>query len=572
MGSLQLTTTSETARTAPLDGRRPDRLGTLTAVLAVLVFSFAGCSTDRADWRARESQQLFAKWDTARSPGCAVAVLRNDSILFQGGYGSAELKSRRSIGDATAFGLASMSKQFTAAAVGMLVLDGKLSLNDDVRKHIPELPSYGHPLLLRDLIYHTSGLRDYISLTEDLSDYATSGQPSGDRGTLALLARQKALNFQPGTQFSYSNSNYFLLSIVVKRATGVSLGQFAHDRIFRPLGMKNTFFRDNPPENPADRAIAYETSEGQRFAAVKPSKSNGLVGDAGVVTTLSDLVLWDREFYRSSLGGRPLHDLLSTRGKLRDGTSLTYAFGLYVEDSPAGPKIYHGGNGDGFRTRFVRYPNQHSSIICLCNLSDVPTSQLVDRLTAIYLGQEQRPTTRMPSPEELRRVEGFYRDSSTMGIWSFKADGTRLVATLLGIPGERTLVATESQEFATADGSFNARFDAPAQAVEIREYGRPGTNFVRVQLSPPGNLGDYAGRYDRDELDQTYEIAVVDGRLAVLSPKAAATKLSPTVTDSFTGFGNYFFFQRKDGAVTGLILGENTGRVRNLALKRDLDK
>jgi hypothetical protein len=159
-----------------------------------------------------------------------------------------------------------------------------------------------------------------------------------------------------------------------------------------------------------------------------------------------------------------------------------------------------------------------------------------------------------------------------MGIWPFKADGTRLVATLLGIPGERTLVGIGAREFATADGSFKARFDVPARAVEVREYGRPGTNFVRVQLYPPKNLGDYAGRYVCDELDQTYEIAVVHDRLAVLSPKAAATKLSPTIADSFTGFGNYFFFQRKDGAVSGLILGENTGRVRNLALKREVDK
>jgi CubicO group peptidase (beta-lactamase class C family) len=545
------------------------RLTALAAALPLLVFSLAGCS------EKAKASRLFAQWDTARSPGCAVDVLQNDSPLFQAAYGSADLKSRRPIGQRTAFELASMSKQFTAAAVGKLILDGKLSLDDDVRKYIAELPDYGRPVLLRDLVYHTSGLRDYISLTEDLSDYMIHGGRRGESEMLALLARQKALNFQPGTQFSYNNSNYFLLSIVVKRATETSLGKFVEERLFKPLGMTNTFFRGYPPANPPERAIPYEPSEAHGFIEAEQSQEaagDETVGDGGVVTTLSDLAIWDREFYRSSLGGAPLRDLLVTPGKLRDGTPLTYAFGLYVEDSPAGPKIYHGGNAGGFRTRFVRYPNRHLSIFCLCNVSDVPTGQLVEGLTAIYLGPGRRSTPRTPSVEELRRGEGFYRDPSTMGIWSFKRVGARLVGKLLGIPGERAFVGIAAQDFATEDGSFNARFDATGNVVEIREYGRPKTAFVRTALSRPSNLADYAGRYFSDEIDASYEFAVVGGQLAVLSPKAAASKLTPTVADSFTGFGNYFSFERDSGAVARLILGENTGRVRNLELKKEPGK
>jgi hypothetical protein len=142
----------------------------------------------------------------------------------------------------------------------------------------------------------------------------------------------------------------------------------------------------------------------------------------------------------------------------------------------------------------------------------------------------------------------------------------------LGIPGERALVGTATGEFATEDGSFTARFDSAGNFVEIREYGRPKTTFVRTALSKPSNLAEYVGRYSSDEIDASYVFAVVDGQLAVLSPKAAASKLTSTVADSFTGFGNYFFFERKSGAVARLILGENTGRVRSLELKKEPGK
>ena len=545
----------------------------LTVVPAALALVFAACSPPGPDPRATATARLFAEWNSLESPGCAVGVIQNDAFLLRRYYGLADLTRHVPIGPDTVFSLASLSKQFTATAIGLLVVREKISLDDDVRKYIPELPEYGEPVLIRDLIYHTSGIRDYISMSEDLSDFGRLDRPHTQGDFLSLLARQKALNFPPGTQFSYNNSNYFLLGIVVKRVTGTSLREFAEKEIFQPLGMKNTRFEDDYREVVHNRAIGYEPSGNNGFSVVRSYFDQ--VGDGGVQTTLNDFALWDREFYRSVLGGQDLHRLLMTTGKLRDGTKLNYTFGLYIDPSPVGPRIYHGGNDAGFRTRLLRYPAQHFSIVCLCNLSSVSTNPLAERIADIYLGgSSAERVTEVPVPaQKVRELEGFYRDPSTSGIWSFQAKGDRLIGNLVGVPGERRLMPTGPEDFSTAEGSFKARFDVAHQTVQISEYGAPATVFSRVKLAAPANLGDYAGAYFSSELDTTYEFAVRKGQLTVLSPRAAAAPLSPTVADSFTGFGNYFSFERsKEGAIVGLRLGENTGRVRNLEFTKIQNK
>lgn len=537
--------------------------------LSALLF---GCSNRDRDERAAKVDDLFASWRTPRSPGCAVGVLRNGEFLLRRGYGSADVEQQTPIGPDTVFYLASMSKQFTAASIGLLITKGKLSLDDDVHKYLPELPNYGDRILVRDLVYHTSGIRDYISLTEDLSDFHTPAAPTR-RDYLDLLLRQKALDFPPGTQFSYNNSNYFLLGIVVERVAGMSLREFADKNIFEPLGMHHTHFEDSPSEIFDRQASGYEPAGtgvwGPRFSAVKVSFAE--VGDGGLFTTLDDLALWDEEYYAEKLGGASLHNLLLTTGQLRDGTKLNYAFGLYIAPSGHGMEIYHGGNDFGFRTRIARYPEYHTSIICLCNLSTISTDPLARSIGNIYLGEPSAIPVRQVfvSPGTLNRLEGSYRDRSTSGIWAFKVRNGQLIGNLLGIPGERVLLATGPLSFSTSNELFKAMFSPSSGSVEIAENNAPPRTFSRVELAQPKNLNDYVGRYGNRELDATYEFAIRDGVLTVLTPKVAAAPLEPTIADGFTGYGNYFLFQRRaDNSVIGFLLSENTGRVRNVEFRR----
>ena len=543
-----------------------------TIIFLSLAVLLCGCSHRDRDERAAKVDDLFAPWSSPRSPGCAVGVLRNGEFLLRRGYGSADLNHHDLIGPNTVFDLASMSKQFTAASIGILVTQGKLSLEDDVRKYLPELPDYGDKILVRDLVYHTSGLRDYISLTEDLSDFHSAATPT-KHDYLDLLVRQKALNFPPGTQFSYNNSNYFLLGIIVERVTGMSLREFADKNIFEPLGMHHTHFEDSPSEVADRQAIGYEPAGrgfwGPRFSPVKVSFAE--VGDGGLFTTLDDLALWDQEFYVGRLGGGKLRSLLLTTGGLRDGSKLNYAFGLYVAPSRRGLEVYHSGNDFGFRTRMVRYPEYHASVVILCNLSTISTDPLARSIGNIYLGEPSPIPARqgLVSREILNQMEGSFRDPSTSGIWVFKVRDGQLVANLLGIPGERVLLPTAPFSFSTSNEMFKAVFSPSSGSVEIAENNAPPRVFSRVELAQPRNLNEYVGRYYNDELDATYEFAVRDGALTVVRPKVAAAPLAPTIADGFTGYGNYFIFQRSaDNSVVGFRLSENTGRVRNVIFRK----
>ena len=243
--------------------------------------------------------KLFAQWDKPGSPGCALGVVKDGEFIYRRGYGMANLDLDIPISSKTDFYICSTSKQFTAMSIALLVRDGKIALDDDIRKYLPEIPQYQSPITINDLIHHTSGLRDYLDLIE------LSGRSildvSSDENFLKAIARQKKLNFKPGDEFSYSNSNYFLLSEIVKRVSGKSLRAFADERIFKPLGTANTFFHDNRGEIIKNRAFGYSPQKDGSFSVILTNFEG--VGDGGLYTSVDDLLLWDRNFYDNKLGG-----------------------------------------------------------------------------------------------------------------------------------------------------------------------------------------------------------------------------------------------------------------------------
>ncbi|HYY93580.1 MAG TPA: serine hydrolase domain-containing protein, partial [Pyrinomonadaceae bacterium] len=269
---------------------------------------------------------LFADFDKKDSPGCALAVIQDGALTYQRGYGMADLDYNVPITPASVFYVASDSKQFTAFSVALLVEQGKVSLGDPITKYFPELPGtvYG-AVTVGNLVYHTGGVRDYWPLL-GLSGNPVEGGVTDD-DFIALMARQKALNFKPGEQFEYSNSGYVLLAVLVKRVSGMGLPEFAAVNIFRPLGMNNTFFRDDPSVVVKRRATGYSYQNGGYGEHITDSH---LVGDGGLMTTVGDLFLWDQNFYHNKLGkGSPdLIKLVETTGTLNNGKKTTYAFGL----------------------------------------------------------------------------------------------------------------------------------------------------------------------------------------------------------------------------------------------------
>jgi CubicO group peptidase (beta-lactamase class C family) len=343
--------------------------------------------------------RVFAAYDRPDSPGCAVGVIRDGAFVHLRGYGMANLEHGVPLRGDTVLDIGSTSKQFTAAAMVLLAQAGRLTLDDDVRKHVPELPDYGRPVTLRHLLTHTSGLRDYLGLMalagwsfEDLSD---------DDDAVRLILRQKELNFEPGAERLYSNTGFFLLSVVARRAGGRTLRQLAGERIFGPLGMKDTHFHDDHAEIVPRRATGYSPRKGGGFRIDMSNFEQ--TGDGSVFTTVQDLLQWDRNFYHGRVGGRALAEQLTTPGRLRDGQPFPYGLGLRVDRHRGLPRVSHAGSWAGYRAELMRFPDQRLSVVCLCNLSTTDPTSLATEVAEIYLGAalgRAEPAPAAPRPAE----------------------------------------------------------------------------------------------------------------------------------------------------------------------------
>ena len=361
-------------------------LGCLVSMATLLLFATSGQATDGNQTDAERIDALFALYDNPRSPGCSLAVVREGRTVFARGYGMADLERSVPLSTDSVFRIASTSKQFTAAAIVLLSQEGQLSLDDDVRRTVPELQERDPKVTLRQLIQHTSGVRDYLTLMwlagKRDEDYS-------DDEVLAILGRQTQLNFAPGDEHLYSNSGYWLLSQVVLRATGESLREYAARAIFQPLGMADTHFHDDPAEIVARRALGYAPLAGGGFEISMTRLP--MIGDGGVFTTVSDLALWDKNFYEPQVGGLDFLDVMHERAVLNDGEVLPYASGLSHGTYRGLPTVSHGGAFVGFRAQMLRFPEQRTTFICLCNRADANPTRLARKVADIVLEQALDP-------------------------------------------------------------------------------------------------------------------------------------------------------------------------------------
>jgi CubicO group peptidase (beta-lactamase class C family) len=343
---------------------------------------------------------VFTQYAMAGSPGCALGVYRDGKIVYSKGYGLANLEENVPITPQSVFDLGSTSKQFTAASILLLEHQGKLRLDDDIRKYLPELPDYGQKITILNLLNHTSGLRDYLVLME-LAGIHLDGVTT-DEDALELIARQKALNFTPGSEFLYSNTGYFLLSVIVKRVSGKTLREFAAENIFAPLEMSHTQYRDNHTALVLDRAMAYDKKEKGDGYNLDVSYFEQ-TGDGAVHTSVEDLQKWDENFYTGQVGGKELLAELQERGKLNNGIELEYAKGLFIADYRGLRTVSHGGAWGGYRAELVRFPGEHFSVACLCNLGNANPSKLAREVADVYLANLLKPHEVEKKPEEQRK-------------------------------------------------------------------------------------------------------------------------------------------------------------------------
>jgi CubicO group peptidase (beta-lactamase class C family) len=326
---------------------------------------------------------IFSVYNHRGVPGCAVGIVQKDTLTFARGYGEADLRRHTANSPQSAFYVASLSKQFTAMSIVLLVQDGKVRLDDDVRKWVPEVPNLGRITIL-DLLQHTSGLRDYYTLL-GITGWRAN-ELFTEQTLLEMLSRQRALNFKPGEEFLYNNTGYALLAVVVRRASGQTLREFAATRIFKPLGMTHTQYRDDHSSVIDGEAIGY-IAQGRGYVVSIPQLD--VVGDGGVFTTVVDLARWDANLQSGKVGGKAGVALLQAPGHLNDGSSTGYALGLNIGSFNGERLVSHSGSYGGYQSTYMRFPDERLSVITLCNVA-TPSATLAEQVASVYMPQMYR--------------------------------------------------------------------------------------------------------------------------------------------------------------------------------------
>ena len=555
-----------------------------TICIATAMLAIAGpVAAQRADSVAAVMDRLFARAVYPDSTGCAAGVMRDGALVYAAGYGTANLEQPARITPATVFNLASMSKQFTAMAVLLLARDGRISLDDDVRRYVPEVPDLGSRITLRHLLHHTSGLRDMWDML------GFSGRRTDDVVTrddvLSWVSRQEALNFAPGEQHLYNNTGYILLGIVVERVSGMRLADFAERRIFAPLGMAHTrFIHDHTTVVPG-RATGYGYGRDGRLHVRMPANDVGVL-----VSTLEDLARWDANLVDgATVGGPSVVAQMRAPGVLNDGSPVAYGGGLMLGEYRGQRIEEHGGVDPGYIVELLRFPARKLSVAVLCNgrmdaitaartIADAYLPPAPDRgpVAAAPPAPDTANAPRLADAEAARYAGLYYNASADLLRRIVARDGAIYYSRrpgnedrMVALGGGRFIVPSPSARIEVAfDTAIRGR---PVMRVSVNGARPSVYQPVEPASGLPARLAEYSGTYYSRELRATYLIGVLDGelhwRLAGLPQSEFSVTFPPRFQDDFGEGGVSLHFVRDaSGRVTALLL--STDRARRIRFER----
>jgi len=523
---------------------------------------------------------IFSKWDNTNSPGCAVGIIRNDSLIFAKGYGMANLEYGLSITPTTIFHMASISKQFTAYSIVLLAKQGKLTLDDDIHKYLPWFPDLKEKITIRNLLNHTSGIRDQWQLLAiagtRLDDVITQDQ------IIKILSKQQALNFKPGDEYTYSNSGFTLLAEIVKSVSGQTLRQFTDSAIFKPLGMGDTHVHDDYTEIVKNRSYSYDRKDSAHFANAILSYS--VAGATSLFTTINDMAKWVMNFYKPVVGNENDIQLLTQNGKLNSGKQISYALGI-ANDKYNGWKEYsHGGADAGYRTYISVFPDANMGFLVFSNLGDINTGGLSHQLADIFIKDTATKQTAVKE-DKVDSSAAILKD--TMAIKRYLGDyiadkGLPLNMQLkngmlyYNIYGEINLLKRQNKDtfsiinapavkfiFSVREKDTLAEIITPEEVYHLKKYIKDTTQSVTL-------LQQYTGTYYCKELDCKYGIQLKGKHLFLTNSKYNDTQLNLSGTEHLTSdfwwMDHLFITRNTANKITGFEV--NSGRVMHLRFKK----
>lgn len=503
---------------------------------------------------------VFARWNSTATPGCSVGVSRGGQPVLARAYGMADLEHAVPNTPDTVFEAGSVAKQFVAAAVLQLARSRKLSLDDPARTYLPELPDYGAPITVRQLLQHTSGLRDWGAVA------ALGGWPRHTRAythahVLDIVSRQRALNFNPGDSYSYTNTGYNLAAILASRVSRMSFADYTRDTLFRPLGMTRTGWRDDFTAIVKDRAIAYTRTE-QGWRMQMPFEN--VHGNGGLLTTVDDLLAWNENFVHGRVGGPEFARDMLQPARLNDGRDIEYALGLFATTWRGIREIHHPGATAGYRAFLARYPDQHVSVAVLCNADDADAASLGRQVAELFLD-------RLSTRSEINGVRlvravldaraGLYRNVATGDALTLVVDGEGL-----RVPGGRRFIPLSQTRFQSPDGAL-MEFD-------IGTNGRPrGFNAAwsanerhrfepTAKASPtPAQMRELEGSYTSAEVETAFTVFVEKNTLKLRQRPDREWTLRPLYADAYwTPLALVRFIRDAEGRVIEMSLGVSRAR------------
>lgn len=555
----------------------------LPLLLWSVLYTLSMAQSPTASLESR-ADSIFAEVNRSDSPGASVAVFRDGEIIFSKGYGAANLEYDVPITPETIFHVASISKQFTAFGAVLLAQQGKLSLDDDIRKHVPEMPDFGKPITIRHLIHHTSGLRDQWDLL------AIAGWRLDDVITrehiLKMFQNQQELNFEPGAEHVYCNTGYTLLAEIIARVSGKTFPEFMQEQVFEPLGMKNTFFYDDHERVVKGRAYSYYPGGEGGFRKAVLSYANA--GATSLFTTAEDLTLWLANLGTGRVGGRTAVDQMMERGVLNSGDTLSYAFGLIIGNYKGLKMVGHGGGDAGYRSDVVFFPEAKAGIVVLSNLASLFPQQKTLALADLFLADVlKNDASRSPAPVSADTVEvaidpaifddyaGEYSlDAAPTFIMSFSRKDGRFFIKPTGQPEFELFASSDSTFFlkvVDAQVTFHRDADGRVSSLTLLQNGPNKARRLDRGTEPtPEELAAFVGRYYSPELETSYVVMLEEGKLKVRHQRHSDFGLSYLAKDRFTGdawfFGDARFERDSSGNITTMRV--STGRVRNVRFEK----
>ncbi|MDO5971382.1 serine hydrolase domain-containing protein [Flavivirga aquimarina] len=544
--------------------------------ILLISFNLVTVQAQLSEIQSQKIDSLFNTWNEENHPGGTLGIMQNGKIIYSKAFGLASLEYQVPNTIGTIFNIASVSKQLTAMGIVLLHEKGKLSIDDDIRKYLPDMPDFGHTITIRHMLHHTSGMRSLHAML-GLAGWR-DGDPRTSEDLYRFMLKQKELNFIPGDEYLYCNTGYILMAKIIENVTKEKFPQWMKANVFDPLRMTDTYVEDRYDRIVPNNATSYYGSNDVFFRAVEYW---GYVGSGNVHSTTTDLLNWLQNFSTPTSNWSSAFEMLKTTDTLNNGSENNYAFGVNFGNYKAYNKISHGGSIGGFRAYASHYPEEQLSIAVLTNFSSSNSRGIERKIANILLKDKSKATPEIAKAEisksvisfPLEQLTGKYEIQSGV-IANITIENDSLHVLQEWNNSEYNIYKTKGNTYQipkedNVQFTFSELKDNATQLLSVNQNGRKidAKRYVEEDLSSI-SLNDYVGRFYSPELESTLDIILKEDQLIGHHGRHGDFPMKLLSTDvlEITGFASVDVVRDVENVITGIRI--SNGRARNVLFEK----